>query len=64
MTRRARASGAVALGFLAGLPLAWPAAGQAAGDIVVVRIETTKGDITAEIYVDAAPVTAENFLAY
>ena len=64
MTRRARASGAVALGFLAGLPLAWPAAGQAAGDIVVVRIETAKGDITAEIYVDAAPVTAENFLAY
>jgi peptidyl-prolyl cis-trans isomerase A (cyclophilin A) len=31
---------------------------------VVARIETAKGDITAEIYVSAAPVTAQNFPGY
>ena len=40
------------------------AAAQAADGVVLVRIETALGDITAEIYSDRAPVTAENFLAY
>ena len=31
---------------------------------MLVRIETAKGDITAEIYVGAAPVTPQNFLDY
>ncbi len=43
---------------------ATPVAAQAASEVVVVRIETAKGDITAEIYVSAAPVTAQNFLDY
>jgi len=43
---------------------ATPVAAQAASKVVVVRIETAKGDITAEIYVSAAPVTAQNFLDY
>jgi peptidyl-prolyl cis-trans isomerase A (cyclophilin A) len=54
----------VALGLLVCMPAASTAAGQAAGDVVVVRIETVRGDITAEIYVGAAPVTAQNFLDY
>lgn len=54
----------LALAFLAGLPLASPASGQAAEDVVLIRIETAKGDITAEIYLGAAPVTARNFLDY
>jgi peptidyl-prolyl cis-trans isomerase A (cyclophilin A) len=31
---------------------------------VAVVIETTMGAITAELYVEAAPITAENFLTY
>ena len=30
----------------------------------VVKIVTTKGDITIELYADKAPMTVENFLAY
>jgi len=37
---------------------------QGAGDVVVIEIETAKGTITAEIYVEAAPITAKNFLDY
>ncbi len=55
---------AMALGVLAGMSLASSAAGQATRDAVVVRIETAKGHITAEIYLGAAPVTAQNFLDY
>ena len=38
--------------------------GPGLGQIELVRIETSAGPIVAEIYVDAAPITAENFLAY
>jgi peptidyl-prolyl cis-trans isomerase A (cyclophilin A) len=41
-----------------------PAAAQEHGEVVEVVIETAKGAITADIYVEAAPVTARNFLAY
>ena len=41
-----------------------PVEAQAGGDVVVVTIATTHGDITAEIYVRRAPNTAENFLSY
>jgi len=54
----------IALAFLLWTLSSASVAGQVTGDIVVVRIETAKGDITAEIYVDAAPVTAQNFLGY
>lgn len=37
---------------------------RGSGRTELVRIETTRGPIVAEIYVDAAPVTAENFLSY
>ena len=60
---RARALRAIALGFLV-WSLASPAAGQRAEEVVLVRIETAKGAITAEIYLGAAPVTARNFLEY
>jgi hypothetical protein len=43
---------------------AFPVVAQVASDIVVWRIEIAKGDITVEIYVSAAPVTAQNFLDY
>ena len=55
---------AMALGVLVWTLLASPAAGQAVGGVVVVRMETASGDITAEIFVGAAPVTANNFLDY
>ena len=55
---------AFALGTLAWVTIASPAASQAVGEVVVVRMETAKGDITAEIFVDAAPITAKNFLDY
>lgn len=54
----------MALGVLVWMSLASPAAGQAVGGVVVVRMETASGDITAEIFVGAAPVTANNFLDY
>ena len=37
---------------------------QTGADVVTVTIATTYGDITAEIYVERAPLTAENFLRY
>ncbi len=55
---------AMAPGVLVWTLLALPAAGQAVGDVVLVRMETASGDITAEIFVGAAPVTANNFLDY
>ena len=44
--------------------LASPGSAQAPREAVAVVIETTLGAITAELYVEAAPITAENFLAY
>ena len=46
--------------------LSWtaPSSAQEVPGTVTVTIETTQGDITADIYLDRAPVTAENFLAY
>lgn len=41
-----------------------PTSAQAPREAVTVVIETTMGRITAELYVEAAPITAENFLAY
>jgi peptidyl-prolyl cis-trans isomerase A (cyclophilin A) len=55
---------AAALLVVSQIVFATPVAAQAAADVVVVRIETAKGDITAEIYVSAAPVTSQNFLDY
>ena len=43
---------------------ALPVEAQVGGKVVVVTIATTHGDITAEIYVDRSPMTAENFLTY
>jgi len=37
---------------------------QTPSEVTVVRMETAKGAIVAEICVTAAPVTAQNFLAY
>ena len=39
-------------------------AAQVPNEVVVVHIETAKGLIAAEIYVTAAPIKAQNFLAY
>ncbi|MCH7807877.1 MAG: peptidylprolyl isomerase [Planctomycetes bacterium] len=44
-----------------GAPEATP---QSVGRTVLVEIETSEGEITAEIYIERAPVTAGNFLAY
>ncbi len=44
--------------------LASGAAAQVGGRTVAVQIETSSGTIRAEIYVDQAPISAENFLAY
>ncbi len=37
---------------------------QSVGRTVLVEIATSEGEITAEIYIERAPVTAGNFLAY
>lgn len=41
-----------------------PASAQGGPGVVTVVIETTMGDVTAEIYAGTAPITAENFLSY
>ena len=63
-TTLAALAAALVVAILAALVPSSPLAAQTAGEAVVVRIETAKGDITAEIYVDAAPITAQNFLDY
>jgi peptidyl-prolyl cis-trans isomerase A (cyclophilin A) len=57
-------SGVVAL--VAASILYSPAVGAGQGGVasVTVTITTTLGDITAEIFVDRAPITADNFLHY
>lgn len=52
---------ALAAIFLVGAPLA---AQTPAPAVVAVQFETTKGDFTANIEVERAPVTAANFLRY
>ena len=47
-----------------GLAAVTPALGQETKANPVVVIETSKGDITLELYPDKAPVTVENFLGY
>lgn len=59
--RRLIASGFLALALAVA---AAPAASQSSDGVVLVRIETDYGDITAEIYADRAPITGGNFLAY
>ena len=44
-----------------GAPEATP---QSVGRTVLIEIATSEGEITAEIYIERAPVTAGNFLAY
>lgn len=51
---------ALAAIFLVGAPLA----AQTPAPVVAVQFETTKGDFTANIEVERAPVTAANFLRY
>jgi peptidyl-prolyl cis-trans isomerase A (cyclophilin A) len=63
-TKRHAGPRTIALILLIGTLSTASVAGQTSGDVIVVRIETAKGDITAEIYGDAAPVTAQNFLDY
>ena len=41
-----------------------PLAAQTPAPVVAVQFETTKGDFTANIEVERAPVTAANFLRY
>ncbi len=37
---------------------------QTSAEVVTVTIATTHGDISAEVYVERAPITAQNFLRY
>ena len=62
----APAWGALAAVLLLAWSLGAPCDGtaQMGDDIVTVTIETAYGDITADIYVERAPITAENFLRY
>jgi len=46
------------------LVMASAVAAQVDGRAVGIAIETSEGTIRAEVYVDQAPITAENFLAY
>lgn len=41
-----------------------PVEAQGSGDVVMVTIATPFGDVTAEIYVERSPITAQNFLSY
>ena len=50
-TKRHALPRTIALLLLIGTLLTASVAGQTSGEVVVVRIETAKGDITAEIYV-------------
>ena len=56
----------LAAAFLPVLCLGTPCNGtaQGDGDVVAMTIATTHGDITAEVYVEQAPITANNFLRY
>jgi peptidyl-prolyl cis-trans isomerase A (cyclophilin A) len=49
---------------LAGVTSASAVTGQSDQGVVRVQIETAEGVIGAEIYVNSAPITARNFLAY
>jgi len=55
--RRLLASAAILLILLGTAPAAF-------ADNPKLRIETTRGPITVELYPDQAPITVENFLAY
>ena len=54
----------LAVGLMAGLILAAGASARAERSHPLVKLETSMGDITLELYPDKAPVTVANFLEY
>ena len=54
----------LAVGFMAGLILGAGPSARAERSYPVVKLETSMGDITLELYPDKAPVTVANFLEY
>ena len=54
----------LAVGLMAGLILAAGASARAERSHPLVKLQTSMGDITLELYPDKAPVTVANFLEY